>query len=100
MGDIHYGIKISKKIELDCGIFTEPIYEVIFNDKSISLSEYVIKVKHFYNNLADPYLYQCELFVDIYNTLERKKCYKGYQIITHEQSLQFINGLCKMDYIS
>jgi len=40
-GDIHYGVKISKKIEIEDDIYTESIYEIKFDDNSISLHDYL-----------------------------------------------------------
>jgi len=41
-GYIHYGVKISKKIISEDGcIFVEPMYEIIFDDKTISPNDYL-----------------------------------------------------------
>ena len=100
-GDIHYGVKISKKIiSEDENIFFEPIYEVLFDDKTISLNDYLNKVaSEFYLNLSEPKKYHYELFVDIFTTHNDIKSCKGWQIITLEQMINFIDGVYKIDFL-
>ena len=92
-GDIHYGVKISKKIEIEDDIYTQIIYEIKFDDNSISLNDYLHKVKDVYLNLEKPTKYQYELYVDIFTTYDGIKSYKGWQIITNEQMNNFINNM-------
>jgi len=98
-GDIHYGVKISKKIEFDDNIYTEPIYEIKFDDNSISLNDYLHKVKDIYLNLPEPIKHQYELYVDTFTTYNSITSYKGWQIITNEQMNNFINNMYKIDFL-
>jgi hypothetical protein len=99
-GDIHYGIKISKKILINGDTFLEPIYEQIFDDNSILLNYYLDKVKNIYLNLLEPDKYQYELFVDIFTTYNEFKINKGWQFITLEEMINFINGTYKIDFLN
>ena len=100
-GDIHYGVKISKKIEIEDDIYIEQIYELKFDDNSISLNDYLDKVKNIYLNLLEPhkYKYQYELYVDMYTTYNGIKSNKTWQIITPEQMINFINNMYKIDFL-
>jgi hypothetical protein len=83
-GDIHYGIRISKKVENLDDNFIKTIHEVKFNDHSILLNEYLDKIKNIYLNLLELKEYRYELFVDIFTTYNGVKSDKGWQIITAE----------------
>lgn len=98
-GDIHYGIKISKKIIVEGDIFTEPIYEVKFKDPSISLNDYLYQVANIYLNLLEPDKYIYELYVDVFTTYNGIKGDKEWQIITREQMIHFICGMYKIDFL-
>ena len=52
-GDIHYGVKISKKIEIQNDILIETIYEVKFDNNTILLNDYLNTVKNIYLNLLE-----------------------------------------------
>ena len=97
-GDTHYGIKISKKVITEGDLFVEPIYEVIFDNNSISLNDYLYKVANIYLNLLEPEKYRYELLVDITTTYDGKRSDKGWQVITTEQMINFITGIYKIDY--
>ena len=99
-GDTHYGIKISKKVitETEGDLFVEPIYEVIFDNNSISLNDYLYKVANIYLNLLEPEKYRYELLVDITTTYDGKRSDKGWQVITTEQMINFITCIYKIDY--
>ena len=144
-GDIHYGIKISKKVKIEDNIITmnlskrshdkelfsgersskentmnlskqshdkeifyetfikenrEPIYEIKFDDNSISLNDYLDKIKNIYLNLLEPHKYRYELFVDISTTYDSIQVDKGWQIITAEQMIYFISGMYKINYLN
>jgi len=98
-GDIHYGIRISKKVENIDDNFIETIHEVKFNNNSILLNEYLDKIKNIYLNLFESQEYRYELFVDIFTTYNGVKSDKGWQIITTDQMINFINGIYKIDYL-
>jgi hypothetical protein len=98
-GDIHYGIKISKKVEIEGDIFTEPIYEVIFDNNTILLSDYLERIANMYLNLLEPDTYRYELLVDIFTTYNSIQGSKGWQIITPEQMHNFIAGMYKVDFL-
>ena len=100
-GDIHYGIKISKKIVIEDNIFTELVYEIKFYDNLILLND-LDKVKDIYLELcvSEPDNYQYELFVDIFTTHDGIISSKGWQIITKEQMKNFIDGLYKIDCLN
>ena len=99
-GDIHYGVKISKITVIDDDIFIEQIEEVLFDDKTISLTDYLNKVApYIYLNLLEPVNYRFELFVDVITTYDGIKSNKGWQIITTEQMINFIDGTYKMEYL-
>ena len=97
-GDIHYGIKISKKVISEGDLFVEPNYEVIFDNNSISLSDYLYKVANIYLNLLEPEKYRYELLVDFTTTYHGIRSDKGWQVITTEQMINFITGIYKIDY--
>jgi hypothetical protein len=99
-GDIHYGIKISKKVISQCELSVEPICEVIFNDNSISLNDYLYKVANIYLNLLEPEKYRYELLVDITTTYDGVRSDKEWQVITTEQMINFINGSYKIDFLT
>jgi hypothetical protein len=98
-GDIHYGAKISKKIEKDDAIFLEEIYEVKFYDTSISLNDYLYILAKFYLKLLEPDSYRYELYVDITTTYNGMRSNKGWQIVTKEQMIDFICGMYKTNFL-
>ena len=98
-GDIHYGVRISKKIETEDDIYIETIYEIKFDDNSIALNDYLDKIKNFYLNLLKPDKFKYELFVDMYTTYDGSKSSKEWQIITTEQMTNFINNMYKIDFL-
>jgi hypothetical protein len=97
-GDIHYGIKISKKVITESSLVVEPIYEVIFDNNSISLNDYLYKVANIYLNLLEPEKYRYELLVDVTTTYNSIRSDKIWQVITTEQMINFITGIYKIDY--
>ena len=97
-GDTHYGIKISKKVITEGSLVVEPIYEVIFDNNSISLNDYLYKVANIYLNLLEPEKYRYELLVDITTTYDSIRSDKIWQVITTEQMINFITGIYKIDY--
>ena len=97
-GDTHYGIKISKKVITEGSLVVEPIYEVIFDNNSISLNDYLYKVANIYLNLLEPEKYRYELLVDITTTYDGIRSDKIWQVITTEQMVNFITGIYKIDY--
>ena len=97
-GDTHYGIKISKKVITEGDHFVEPIYEVIFDNNSISLNDYLYKVANIYLNLLEPEKYRYELLVDITTTYDGIRSDKIWQVITTQQMINFITGIYKIDY--
>ena len=78
----------------------EPIYEIKFDDNSISLNDYLDKIKNIYLSLLEPHKYRYELFVDISTTYDSIQVDKGWQIITAEQMIYFISGMYKIDYLN
>jgi hypothetical protein len=98
-GDIHYGIKISKKRISEDSIFIEPIHELKFDDNSILLNDYLDKVKYFYLSLLEPDNYQYEVLVDIFTTHDGVQSFKGWQQITIEQMNNFINGEYTINFL-
>ena len=98
-GDTHYGIKISKKVITEGDLFVEPIYEVIFDNNSISLNDYLYKVANIYLNLLEPEKYRYELLVDITTTYDGIISDKIWQVITTQQMINFITGIYKVDYM-
>jgi len=100
-GDIHYGIKISKKIRSDGCTFLDPIHELKFDDNSILLTTYLDLVKKIYLNLLDNEsdIYQYELLVDIFTTHDGIQSFKGWQQITIEQMNNFINGKYTINFL-
>ena len=97
-GDIHYGIKISKKVLIEDATFLEPIYEMKFVVNSISLDDYLNNAKNVYLSLLEPHNYQYELLVDIFTTYNGIQSYKGWQTIKIEQMKNFIDGMYKIDF--
>jgi len=97
-GYVHYGIKISKKVLTEGDFCIEPIYEVIFDNNSISLSDYLYKVANIYLNLLEPEKYRYELLVDFTSTYDGIRSDKGWQVITTEQMINFVTGIYKIDY--
>lgn len=92
-GDIHYGIRISKKVVVYDNTFFEPIYELIFDDSR----EYVLtKVADIYSKLSQSSKYRYELLVDIFTTYDGTSSNKGWQVITEEQMIEFISGKHKI----
>jgi hypothetical protein len=98
-GDIHYGLKVSKKIIEDESTFLETIFELKFDDRTISLNDYLEKIRNLYFNMSNPEKYQFELLVDIIFTHDQIKSYKGWQIITIEQMNNCLNYIYKIDYL-
>ena len=100
-GDIHYGIKISKKIMFEGDTVLEPTHEIIFDDNSISLNDYLDKVKNIYLHLLDLNTdkHRFELLVDIFTTYDGNNSFKGWQQITIEQMNKFINGKYKIGFL-
>jgi hypothetical protein len=97
-GDTHYGIKISKKVITEGSLVVEPINELIFDNNSISLNDYLYKVANIYLNLLEPEKYRYELLVDITTTYDGIRSDKIWQVITTEQMINFITGIYKIDY--
>lgn len=93
-GDVHYGIRISKKVVIDGDTFLEHIYELIFEDES--REDVLKKVANIYSELSDPKEYRYELLVDVYTTYDGTSCNKGWQVITEEQINEFIAGKHKI----
>jgi hypothetical protein len=102
-GDIHYGIKITKKSKeeeyTNDDFSIEPIYKIIFDNHSILLDDYLDKIKDIYLNTVDPNEYTYELFVDIFSTHNGITKDKGWQRITMEQMNNFINGKYTINYV-
>ena len=98
-GDIHYGVKISKKIEIEDDIYIEPIYVIKFDDNSMKLNNYLDKIKNIYLNLPEYTKYQYELYVDMFTTYNGIKS-KEWQIITKGQMIDFINNMYKIDFLN
>jgi hypothetical protein len=98
-GDIHYGIKISKKVKNDDLIFLETIFELTFVDRTISFNDYLDSINNEFLNLIDPEKYQFALYVDIISTHNQIKMCKGWQNITTEQMVNFLNNSYKIDYL-
>ena len=100
-GNVHYGINISGKTEIDGDIFLEPIFELKFTNQTIKINDYLEQIKKFYLNLIEPEKYQYELLVDISSSYSNASSNnsRGYQNITYEQMTNFIDGKYKMDYL-
>jgi hypothetical protein len=95
-GDIHYGVRISKKVVIDESIFLEPVYELLFQDDSASaVDDSLQNVATFYHELSNGVEYQYELLVDVSTTHDGGSSKKGWQKITAEQMTEFIAGACK-----
>ena len=92
-GDVHYGIRISKKVVIDGETFLEHIHELIFDD---SREDVLIKVADMYSNLSEPHEYRYELLVDVFTTHNGMSSEKGWQVITVEQMTEFIAGKHKI----
>ena len=93
-GDVHYGIRISKKVVIDGNTFLEHIYELIFEQES--REDVLTKVADMYSNLSEPHEYRYELLVDVFTTHDCIKNHKGWQVITAEQMIEFITGKHKI----
>jgi len=93
-GDVHYGIRISKKVVIDGDTFLEHIYELIFEDES--REDVLKKVADIYSELSEPSKYRYELLVDVFTTHDSIKNHKGWQVITAEQMTEFIAGKHKI----
>jgi len=93
-GDVHYGIRISKKVVIDGDTFLEHIYELIFEDDS--REDVLKKVADIYSELSEPSKYRYELLVDVYTTHDGPQNNKGWQVITAEQMTEFIGGMYKI----
>lgn len=93
-GDVHYGIRISKKVVIDGDTFLEHIYELIFEDES--REDVLKKVADIYSELSEPSKYRYELLVDVYTTYDGTSSNKGWQVITAEQMIEFIGGMYKI----
>jgi hypothetical protein len=101
-GDIHYGIKITKKSKeenTEEEFLIEPIYEIVFDNHSILLDDYLDKIKDTYLKIVEPEKYTYELFVDIFSTHNGITKDKGWQRITMEQMNNFINGKYTINYV-
>jgi hypothetical protein len=114
-GDVHYGIRISKKVVIDGDTFlehiysdsrstkrsesanipkfTEEYYELIFDE---SREDVLKKVADMYYKLSEPSEYRYELLVDVYTTYDGPQNNKGWQVITVEQMTEFIGGMYKI----
>ena len=92
-GDVHYGIRISKKVVIDGDTFLEHIYELIFDE---SREDVLKKVAHIYSELSESSEYRYELLVDVYTTYDGPQNNKGWQVITVEQMTEFIGGMYKI----
>ena len=93
-GDVHYGIRISKKVVIDGDTFLEHIHELIFEDES--REDVLTKVSNAYSKLSDPQEYRYELLVDVFTTYDGTSSYRGWQVITAEQMTEFIAGKHKI----
>jgi len=93
-GDVHYGIRISKKVVIDGDTFLEHIYELIFEDES--REDVLKKVADMYYKLSDSHEYRYELLVDVFTTYDGTSSNKGWQVITAEQITEFIAGKHKI----
>lgn len=91
-GDIHYGVRISKKVLVDGDTFLEPFFEIIFDDETVTINDYLIRVANIYSNLSDPDNYRYELLVDVITTYNGIQSYKGWQTATTEEMKNFIYG--------
>ena len=92
-GDVHYGIRISKKVVIDGDTFLEPVRELIFDE---SREDVLTKVADIYYKLSDPSKYRYELLVDVFTTYDGTSSNKGWQVITAEQMTEFIAGKHKI----
>jgi len=93
-GDVHYGIKISKRTEDEHSIYLDPIYELIFDDDSEE--DIIDKVANVYLKLNDPHNYQYELLVDVFTTHNGISSKKGWQTISKDQMNDLIGGMYKL----
>jgi hypothetical protein len=92
-GDVHYGIRISKKVVIDGDTFLEPVRELIFDE---SREDVLTKVADMYYKLLEPSKYRYELLVDVYTTYDGTSSYRGWQVINAEQMTEFIAGKHKI----
>ena len=122
-GDVHYGLRVSKKVVIDGDTFLEPVYELLFDE---SREDVLTKVSNVYSKLSDPPEfttrsplsivsgipefttrsplsivsgipeYRYELLVDIFTTYDGISSYRGWQVITVEQMNEFIGGMYKI----
>ena len=92
-GDVHYGLRISKKVVIDGEIFLEPVYELLFDE---SREDVLTKVSNAYSKLSEPQEYRYELLVDIFTTYDGISSYRGWQVITEEQMTEFVSGKHKI----
>ena len=92
-GDVHYGLRISKKAVIDGEIFLEPVYELLFDE---SREDDLTNISNVYSKLSDPQGYRYELLVDVFTTYDGPQSYKGWQVITVEQMVEFIAGKHKI----
>ena len=89
-GDTHYGIRISKKVTIED---SEPVYELLFDE---SREDDLTNISNVYSKLSDPQGYRYELLVDVFTTYDGPQSYKGWQVITAEQMVEFIAGKHKI----
>ena len=92
-GDVHYGIRISKKVVIDGDTFLEPVRELIFDE---SREDVLKKVADMYYKLLEPSKYRYELLVDVFTTYDGPQNNKEWQVITEEQITEFIGGKHKI----
>jgi hypothetical protein len=88
-GDVHYGLRISKKVVIEDDIFLEPVYELLFDE---SREDVLTNISNVYSKLSDPQGYRYELLVDVFTTYDGVQSYKGWQVITAEQMAEFVSG--------
>jgi len=118
-GDVHYGLRISKKVVIEDDIFLEPVYELLFDE---SREDDLTNISNVYFKLSDPQEfttrsplsivsgipefttrsplsivsgipeYRYELLVDVFTTYDGVQSCKGWQVITAEQMAEFVSG--------
>jgi len=98
-GDIHYGVKISKKVLVDDDTFLEPFFELIFDDETATINDYLSRVANIYSNLSDPDNYRYELLVDVITIYNGVHISKGWQPATTEEIKNFVGGIYKIDFV-
>ena len=103
----NYECNNNAKISIDSNHFAilmnyalkHDIIELKFDDKTISFNDYLDYINNEFLNLIDPEKYQFALYVDIISTHDQIKKCKGWQNITTEQMVNFLNNSYKIDYL-